>query len=241
MKTYVLLIFMNLFAGLASAQTNTFPPSGKVGIGTSTPAAKLSFNNVSDGSDGADGITWFNGAPLNYGIYRTSGSWGAPSYQQLRLQWDTGIIIDPGTLHGKSYVEIQGNGLRVMSGNIGIGIINPTEKLAVNGNIRAREIRVETTGWPDYVFSKTYELPSLQSTEQYLIAHGHLPGIPSAAEVAVNGIALGEMNVKLLEKIEQLTLHVIALKKEGDARNKKLMAEIANLKGNTLKSRLAGL
>ena len=83
----------------------------RVGIGTRTPGAKLSFNNMNDSSNGADGITWFNSRPTEYGIHRTAGAWSSPNYQQLRLGWTTGIVLDPGTRYGKSYVDIQGGGL----------------------------------------------------------------------------------------------------------------------------------
>ncbi len=95
------------------------------------------------------------------------------------------------------------------TGNVGIGIAIPNEKLAVNGNIRAKEIKVETANWPDYVFSDDYQLPGLKETEAYIKIHRRLPGMPSAKEVEADGISLGEMNRKLLEKVEELTLHLI--------------------------------
>ncbi|TCC97695.1 hypothetical protein [Pedobacter hiemivivus] len=101
------------------AQTNVFPSNGNVGIGTTNPTAKISFNNLEDHSDNPDGITWYNPNPLAYGIHRTAGAWTGPNFQQLRLSWDTGIILDPGILFGKSYVDIQGAGLRVTAGNVG--------------------------------------------------------------------------------------------------------------------------
>ncbi|MNU07544.1 hypothetical protein D3C72_2531870 [compost metagenome] len=68
--------------------------------------------------------------------------------------------------------------------------------------------------WPDFVFAKDYKIHSLQETEKHIKQHGHLPGIPSAEEVKANGIDLGEMNAKLLEKVEELTLHLIEKDKE---------------------------
>jgi hypothetical protein len=102
------------------------------------------------------------------------------------------------------------------NGNVGIGTATPNAKLAVNGNIRAKEIKVETANWPDYVFAKDYELPSLTDTENHIKEKGHLPGIPSAEEVKANGIELGEMNAKLLKKIEELTLYLIEMKKDNE-------------------------
>ncbi|WP_316810318.1 hypothetical protein [Pedobacter heparinus] len=96
------------------------------------------------------------------------------------------------------------------SGNVGIGTTDSRGyKLAVNGKIRAQEIKVEAFPWPDYVFTKDYQLPTLQQTEQHIKEKGHLPGIPSAVEVKTNGIDLGEMNAKLLQKIEELTLYLL--------------------------------
>lgn len=95
------------------------------------------------------------------------------------------------------------------NGNVGIGIINPQERLSVNGNIRAKEIRVETTNWPDVVFDKNYKLPTLSELEDYIRTYKHLPGIPDAKDAETDGIDLGEMNRKLLEKIEELTLILI--------------------------------
>lgn len=84
----------------------------------------------------------------------------------------------------------------------------------MNGKIRAREVRVENENWPDYVFSKDYELLPLNETEKYITDNGHLPGIPSADEVKNNSIALGELNAGLLRKIEELTLHLIEKDKQ---------------------------
>ncbi len=100
------------------------------------------------------------------------------------------------------------------NGDIGIGTINPQEKLSVNGKIRAHEIKVETSNWPDYVFKTDYKLPSLTETEQFIKKHGHLSEVPKASEVEADGVSLGEMNKILLKKIEELTLHVISLQKE---------------------------
>ncbi len=93
--------------------------------------------------------------------------------------------------------------------NIGTETANTDYKLQVKGKVRAQEIKVETANWPDYVFAKDYALPSLKETEKHIQEKGCLPGIPSAEEVKNNGVNIGEMNAKLLKKIEELTLHLI--------------------------------
>jgi len=99
-------------------------------------------------------------------------------------------------------------------GNVGIGTTTPNAKLAVNGRIRAQEIKVEIAEWPDYVFAEDYQLPSLQQTEKHIKEKGYLPGIPSAEEVKANGVDLGDMNAKLLKKMEEMTLIMIQLNKK---------------------------
>lgn len=95
--------------------------------------------------------------------------------------------------------------------------------MSIKGKLITEEIKVQqygTSGWPDYVFKKEYKLPSLQEVEKQIKDNGHLKDIPSAEEVAKNGFLLGEMNAKLLQKIEELTLYSI----EQEARIKRLEA-----------------
>lgn len=111
------------------------------------------------------------------------------------------------------------------TGNVGIGTTNPGPyKLAVEGKIGAREIKVTLANpWADYVFNKSYQLRSLYDLEKFVQLNKHLPGIPSASKVEESGgIELGRMNIKLLEKVEELTLYVIQLKKENDEIKKQL-------------------
>ena len=108
------------------------------------------------------------------------------------------------------------NGIYVSSsGNvrIGDGSMIPTNALEVNGTVRSKEVLVEITGWSDFVFKKDYNLMSLAEVERYVKEHGHLPGVPSVADVEENGIGLGEMNAILLQKIEEMTLHLIEMEK----------------------------
>lgn len=96
------------------------------------------------------------------------------------------------------------------AGNVGIGTANPDSKLTVKGNIHAEEVKVDlSVPGPDYVFKEGYELKSLEEVKNYIKQNGHLPNIPSAEEMEKNGVQLGRMNMKLLEKIEELTLYVL--------------------------------
>jgi len=101
------------------------------------------------------------------------------------------------------------------NGSVGVNTLTTgTHKLAVNGSIGAREVKVETGTWSDFVFNKDYELPTLKEVEQHILEKGHLQDIPSAAEVEKNGVYLGEMDAKLLQKIEELMLYTIQQQKE---------------------------
>ena len=96
------------------------------------------------------------------------------------------------------------------NGNFGIGTINPTYPLAVNGVIRCKEVRVETN-WADYVFDEKYKLPSLESVSSFIKENKHLQGIPAASDIKKNGLAVGEVQTKMMEKIEELSLYIIDL------------------------------
>lgn len=119
------------------------------------------------------------------------------------------------------------------NGNVGIGADNPQQKLVVDGTICAHEVRVALTsavcGWPDYVFDDNYELASLEEVEQHIDSEGHLPGIPSAEEVENNGIHIGEMQARLLEKVEELTLYLIQQNKKIEAQEDKIATLQAKL------------
>jgi hypothetical protein len=101
------------------------------------------------------------------------------------------------------------------NGNVGIGEINPKNKLDVKGTIHSQEVKVDMLGWSDFVFKKEYDLPTLTEVEKHIREKGHLENIPSEKEVLEKGINLGEMNAKLLQKIEELTLYMIEMNKEN--------------------------
>ena len=135
------------------------------------------------------------------------------------------MFLSPGAIITKFYLGVSiHNGH--FKGNVGIGTTNPGSfKLAVEGKIGAREINVTTAAWSDYVFNEDYKLRPLEEVNRYIKENKHLPEIPSAKEVIENGQNLGEMNMLLLKKIEELTLYLIDMKKE----NEKLKSRVNKL------------
>ncbi|WP_147421013.1 hypothetical protein [Sphingobacterium siyangense] len=131
------------------------------------------------------------------------------------------------------YIQPEGaqayDGLMVRynsQGNVGIGTNSPMAKLAVDGNILAKEIKVKTDiTVPDYVFEPDYELNSLAYIADYVKTNKHLPEIPSAKEIKKDGLDLAEMNLLLLKKVEELTLHAI----ENEKKRNELEAKVSKL------------
>jgi len=101
-------------------------------------------------------------------------------------------------------------------GFVGIGTSTTNGyKLAVSGNVVAEEIVVKLKeNWPDYVFHQNYKKPEIKELENYIRDNGHLPNLPDKQKVSKEGINIGEIQVKLLEKIEELTLYLIEQNKK---------------------------
>lgn len=97
--------------------------------------------------------------------------------------------------------------------------VRPTD-LRVNGNIITKKVKVTQQGWSDFVFDSSYQLPAIPYVEGFIQQNKHLPGIPSAEEVAKNGVDLGDISAKLLQKVEELTLYIIDQNKKVDALSK---------------------
>ncbi len=228
-------------------QVNYF--KGKIAIGTMTPAysfelrenrdgmvraairndssgasAQASLMLLSNSTAGFDIISWGSGASGDFAAFPKANSVflrthsGSPAD---RMVIGTGSNAPIHFITGDSHqVTIAGDG------NVGIGTSNPANKLEVNGRVRAEEIIVET-GWADFVFDDAYELPSLQEVKAHIAQEGHLPGIPSEAEVLEEGVSLGETQRLLLQKIEELTLYLI----EQDSVIKEQQSQITQLRG----------
>lgn len=121
--------------------------------------------------------------------------------------------INFSTIYGNHTITEQ---MRITSsGKIGIGTTTPSEKLSVNGNVRAKKVIVSQTGWPDYVFDSSYKIKPLSEVEEFIKANKRLPEMPSARDVEEKGISVGDNQALLLKKIEELTLYLIEIKKEN--------------------------
>ncbi len=159
------------------------------------------------------------------------------SDREMRLGVAHGVYSNYGTEEGDLYVYsatsnsmpfiVRRNAdiaLGLKKGNVGIGT-NETHgfKLGVKGRIAATEVKVALhDNWADFVFYDDYKLPTLTEVENHIQAKGHLKDIPSAKEVAENGIFLGDMNAKLLQKIEELTLYTIQQEKKLEKQNSEI-------------------
>lgn len=196
------------------------------GASTFNGAATFNKNFVGKGTSNE----FYNGLTINT---------GSTIYNSIRLKVESGWAqiaaygytnYDPMAFLASKY--------NFKNGNVGIGVENPTAKLHVAGKIlctgeievadlnsnsinvnslNAKDIQMDMHGAADYVFDENYNLKSLSEVESYVNEHKHLPGMPSAAEMDANGVSVSKMSNLLLEKVEELTLHMIKLEKENAA------------------------
>jgi hypothetical protein len=202
---------LDVFNGGNPITAMTVLQGGNIGIGTASPLQKFTIKspgnlNGSSSTDYDFGIT--DGATNQLqllGLVNTSGQYGL-------LQ-----VVKGGIGAGNLVLQTQG-------GNIGIGTTTPDTKLAVNGTIHSKEVKVDLTGWPDYVFKPKYNLPSLLQVKTYINQNHRLPDMPSEKDVSMNGINLGEIVKLQTKKIEELTLYLLEkneqLRKESELNNK---------------------
>ena len=188
--------------------------NGNVGIGTSTPTYSLDVEGGAGATarfkgNGQSTISLNDGTNDNYIVGLAGDISFRPSGTQIMNLKDDGVAIgttDPGTY-----------------------------KLAVEGKIGARSVKVTQANWADYVFAPSYELMPLSEVENFISQNQHLPNVPSAKEVEENGFVLEQMDAKLMEKIEELTLYMIDQEKRLKEQEQQLQAqreEIETLKQN---------
>jgi len=191
----------------------TISHEGNVGIGVSYPSTKLEVSGLANyatltlANENFIAFKRSDGKTV-YGIGHTLGEFTIGSSANLGPTAGTPMHLAT----GGSYIKFsQGAQERMRvagNGNVGIGTTIPDEKLTVKGTIHSEEVRVEVVG-ADFVFDTDYNLMPLAEIEAFVTQNHHLPEVPSAAEMQEDGLELGKMNILLLQKIEELTLHQI--------------------------------
>lgn len=178
--------------------------TGNVGIGTISPAVKLHVDYGTDVSPSGGG-------------YIVSGS-----------VTSTNIAIDNNEIMARNngavsklYLNNDGGDISMCyaGGNVMIGASVPATGylLSVDGKVICEELKVQLSeSWPDYVFDENYTMPSINELKKFVNDHKHLPGIPSAGEMEEKGLSVGEMQTKMMQKIEELSLYVIQLQSQID-------------------------
>ncbi len=216
--------------------------NGNVGIGTTSPLHKL---DVSGTMRVSSGIFY---SEANSFIFRNQGgAWKPVSSRGVNIGDWTNTPSYGEFITGSNYnmqFKIQGQTRLFIDkddGNVGIGTTSPSEKLEVNGTIRSKKVKVEATGWPDYVFAPSYELRALSEVENHIKEKGHLPEVPSAKEIEEKGLDLGAMDATLLKKVEELTLYLIEQNKslKAQAASYKELSEKMSVENQELKVRIS--
>ncbi|HEX7905821.1 MAG TPA: hypothetical protein VF487_18245 [Chitinophagaceae bacterium] len=202
----------------------TIMDNGNIGIGTTTPGTKLDVNGNAQFLTGNHRIYFSEGIafnPLLAGFRNNSGNLVINAKNDGVLYLNRDVSADTRIQSLNAALESIDIAVFKKDGNVGIGTSTPQSKLAVNGDIFSKKVKVTQTGWPDYVFEETYQLPSLTEVEKFIQQHRHLPEVPSAKEVEKNGLDLGDNQAVLLKKIEELTLYAIAQDKKIEEQTKK--------------------
>jgi hypothetical protein len=227
MKKIYLFLVVALFSSYFVSAQNTFPSTGNVGIGTTSPGALLDVNGTFRGIID-NSYLGFDAGSDRFGLVKKYGLFGQLAYGStatFTISQSSGTTIAAGNAFTPRFTIDN-------SGNVGIGTTNTQGyMLAVNGTAIATAMTVKLyANWPDYVFKKDYQLPPLTEVKTYIDKNQHLPDMPSATEVASDGLNLGEMDRILTKKVEELTLYLIQLKEEMNNQDRVYKEQIEELK-----------
>lgn len=215
MKKTIIIVTTLLSTTISWGQSNSFPETGDVSINN----ANIKIDKVN-----GKGIKFYQEDANRFGqVLLEKGSGTGDGTKNT-------LLIEAGNTYGSNY------GQRILfktadadrlviehDGKVGIGTTSPDAELAVRGTIHTQEVKVDMNGWVDFVFKSDYELRTLEEVEEHINEKGHLPEIPNEEEVKENGINLGEMNAKLLQKIEELTLYMIDMNKQLKSQSKRMV------------------
>lgn len=209
--------------------------AGNVGINTPSPTSRLHVTGTTSiiGNTSITGATTINNG-TNNALSVTGGVFIEKSNEALGISGTNSAINFYNSGNFKSFISHSTGGLYlgVNDGNIRLDVTNghvaigpviltganaDAYKLAVNGKMICEEVRVKLAGnWPDYVFKNDYKLLPLSELKKFIEKNNHLPNIPKATVIEKEGMEVGEMQKRMMEKIEELTLYIIDLQNQVD-------------------------
>ncbi len=219
--------------------------SGNVGIGETNPNHKLSINQIEDIStadqyrfplklvlsDAAGGLWQGTGVGMKFNVNASDANFDSAEIISIAK---TAGVTNGDLVFRTAKAGVLSTQLTINpDGKVGIGIENPAFKLDVCGTIRAREVKVDLQGTcvPDFVFKKDYKLMSLNELEKFVTTKQHLPEIAPEKEMIENGLDVKDFQMKLLQKMEEMTLYII----DQNKKNKKQEQELKILKAKIKK------
>jgi hypothetical protein len=212
-------VFYASTSASSSVELMRIKGTGNVGIASAAPTNKLDIGDYSNNADTYLGIKTTGGGVHRAGIklHHFNDNYG---FDLVSDETVNGFYIKHhfNDSVGVNVLYIDGNN------NVAIGT-NTTStgyKLTVAGKVICTELKVQLQPFPDYVFDKDYKLRSINEVADYIRTNQHLPNMPPAAEVEKNGMSVGEMQGKLVEKVEELTLYIIQQQKQIDELQKQI-------------------
>ena len=253
MKKQIFTLSLSLIAAFGYSQSNVFPATGNVGVGTSSPGVPLEvqFRSTTEPASVYDharfgSYIYTNGLPPI--VHRNSGLFISENTSSMTLR--TKYSVRPnGTESFITFIDSDFRNAATPAITLGYGTANffslnqdgkvrisnsainmpQGYRLFVEDGILTEKVKVaikNTANWADYVFAKDYKLMPLEEVEKFTKENKHLPNVPSAEDMTVNGLDVAQMDAKLLEKVEELTLYLIEQNKQIEL----LKAEVQTLK-----------